>query len=350
MAVALDIPTLARAACRRPRVAARAITLIESKRADHQPPRTSWCRSCCPTPARRMRVGITGAPGVGKSTTIDALGTYLTEKGHKVAGAGGRSLFGAHRRLDPRRQDPHGAALALDPNAFIRPSPASGTLGGVAAKTRETMLLCEAAGYDVILVETVGVGQSETAVSDMTDFFLVLMLPGAGDELQGIKKGVVELADMIAVNKADGDNVKRANARRRRLSRRAAYPHAALAEHWSPPVDDLFGAHRRRHRELWEQGARASPQAMNAVRRVRGAPARAAGEVDVVHAGGPHPLRLDCDARLAIRAARDRRRPTSPMARSRPRSPPRQIAEVLRVEMEATRPPHRLRPFPRRAL
>ena len=144
------------------------------------------------------------------------------------------------------------ARLAVDPNAFIRPSPASGTLGGVAAKTRETMLLCEAAGYDVLMVETVGVGQSETTVADMTDFFLVLMLPGAGDELQGIKKGIVELADMIAVNKADGDNIARANAGGGRLSRRAAYPRAAIAE-LVAAGDDLFGADRRRHCRIVEQ-------------------------------------------------------------------------------------------------
>ena len=158
-----------------------------------------------------MRVGITGAPGVGKSTTIDALGTMLTKQGRKVAVLAvdpssrrtGGSILADKTRM---------ARLANDANAFIRPSPASGTLGGVAARTRETMLLCEAAGYDVVLVETVGVGQSEIAVADMTDFFLLLMLPGAGDELQGLKKGVVELADMIAVNKADGDNIARAKA------------------------------------------------------------------------------------------------------------------------------------------
>ena len=162
-----------------------------------------------PATGKAVRVGITGAPGVGKSTTIDTLGTMLTAKGHKVAvlavdpssSRSGGSILGDKTRM---------ARLAADPHAFIRPSPAAGTLGGVAAKTRETMLLCEAAGYDVVLVETVGIGQSETAVADMTDFFLALMLPGAGDELQGIKKGVVELADMIAVNKADGDNIVRA--------------------------------------------------------------------------------------------------------------------------------------------
>ena len=151
------------------------------------------------------------------------------------------------------------ARLAIDDNAFVRPSPSSGTLGGVAAKTRETMLLCEAAGFDVVLVETVGIGQSETAVADMTDFFLALMLPGAGDELQGIKKGLVELADMIAVNKADGDNVKRATDGGGRVSRGAAHPHSALAE-LDAAGADLFGADRQRHRRIVGAGA-AAPRA-----------------------------------------------------------------------------------------
>jgi len=187
-----------------------------------------------PQSGKALRVGITGSPGVGKSTTIDTLGTYLIEQKHKVAVLAvdpsstrtGGSILGDKTRM-PR--------LANDESAFIRPSPSSGTLGGVAAKTRETMLLCEAAGYDVILVETVGVGQSETAVADMTDFFLVLMLPGAGDELQGIKKGVVELADMIAVNKADGDNLKRAKAAAAEY-RAALHILKSPSPHWSPPV------------------------------------------------------------------------------------------------------------------
>ena len=188
---------------------ARAITLIESKRADHRRTAHQLVQELLPHTGKGVRLGITGAPGAGKSTTIDVLGTYLTGKGHKVAVLAvdpsstrtGGSILGDKTRM---------ARLASDPNAFVRPSPSSGTLGGVAAKTRETMLVCEAAGYDVVMVETVGIGQSETAVADMTDFFLVLMLPGAGDELQGLKKGIVELADMIAVNKADGDNIKRA--------------------------------------------------------------------------------------------------------------------------------------------
>ena len=189
---------------------ARAITLVESTRADHRATAHRLVQEVLPETGKAVRIGITGAPGAGKSTTIDALGTYLTGQGHKVAvlavdpssSRTGGSILGDKTRM---------ARLALDPDAFIRPSPSSGTLGGVAARTRETMLLCEAAGYDVIIVETVGVGQSETAVADMTDFFLVLMVAGTGDELQGIKKGIIELADMIAVNKADGDNIARAN-------------------------------------------------------------------------------------------------------------------------------------------
>src|ERR1700691_6170569 len=212
----------------------RAITLIESKRTDHRAAAAALTQALVQSTGNAVRVGITGSPGVGKSTTIDLLGTMLTAKGHKVAvlavDPSSRRTGGAIL-ADKTRM----AHLANDANAFIRPSPASGTLGGVAAKTRETMLLCEAAGYDVILVETVGVGQSEIAVADMTDFFLVLMLPGAGDELQGLKKGVVELADMIAVNKADGDNILRAKAAAAEY-RAALHILSPRSPHWSPPV------------------------------------------------------------------------------------------------------------------
>jgi LAO/AO transport system kinase len=215
-------------------VLSRAITLIESKRADHRGAAAALTQTLLLATGKAVRVGITGPPGVGKSTLIDALGSMLTSQGRKVAVLAvdpssrrtGGSILADKTRM---------ARLANDANAFIRPSPSSGTLGGVAAKTRETMLLCEAAGYDVVLVETVGVGQSEIAVSDMTDFFLVLVLAGAGDDLQALKKGVIELADMIAINKADGDNLARAKGA-------AAEYKAALhiltpaSSNWSPPV------------------------------------------------------------------------------------------------------------------
>jgi LAO/AO transport system kinase len=215
-------------------VLSRAITLVESKRADHRGVAAALTQALLADTGKAVRVGITGAPGVGKSTTIDALGSLLTRQGHKVAVLAvdpssrrtGGSILADKTRM---------AHLATDPNAFIRPSPASGTLGGVAAKSRETMLLCEAAGYDVVLVETVGVGQSEIAVADMTDFFLALMLPGAGDELQGLKKGIVELADMIAVNKADGDNLLRAKAAAAEY-RAALHILTPRSPTWSPPV------------------------------------------------------------------------------------------------------------------
>src|SRR5476649_1013000 len=213
---------------------ARAITLIESKRADHRKAAHHLVQELLPLTGKAVRLGITGAPGAGKSTTIDVLGTTLSKQDHKVAvlavdpssSRTGGSILGDKTRM---------ARLSASDHAYIRPSPASGTLGGVAAKTREAMLLCEAAGFDVVLVETVGIGQSETAVCDMTDFFLALMLPGAGDELQGIKKGLVELADMIAVNKADGDNINRANLAAAEY-RGALHILSPRSEHWHPPV------------------------------------------------------------------------------------------------------------------
>ncbi|GAB4515819.1 MAG: methylmalonyl Co-A mutase-associated GTPase MeaB [Roseibium sp.] len=230
---------------------ARAITLVESKKAEHRRLARQLIQELLPQTGKALRVGITGVPGVGKSTTIDTLGSNLTDAGHRVAVLAvdpsstrtGGSILGDKTRM---------ARLAVDRNAFIRPSPSAGTLGGVAAKTRETMLLCEAAGFDVILVETVGIGQSETTVADMVDFFLVLMLPGAGDELQGIKKGVLEIADMIAVNKAEGDGAVRARSAASDY-RAALHILAPKSPNWTPPVITISGLANEGLDHLWQQ-------------------------------------------------------------------------------------------------
>lgn len=230
---------------------ARAITLVESTRRDHRKTARALLDRLSDKTGQAIRVGITGVPGVGKSTTIEALGNRLTNAGHKVAvltvdpssSRTGGSILGDKTRMH---------TLAANPHAFIRPSPAAGTLGGVAAKTRETMLLCEAAGFDVILVETVGIGQSEITVADMVDFFLVLMLPGAGDDLQGLKKGVLEIADMITVNKADGDN-KQAAERAASEYRNALHILSPQSPTWSPPVLTHSGLKDDGVDALWEQ-------------------------------------------------------------------------------------------------
>ena len=226
----------------------RAITLIESRRADHQAQARALLTEIMPRTGQAQRIGITGVPGVGKSTFIESFGTLLTGRGHRVAvlavdptsRRSGGSILGDKTRM---------AKLAADDNAFIRPSPAGDTLGGVSRKTRETMLVCEAAGYDVILVETVGVGQSETVVADMVDFFLVLMLPNAGDELQGIKKGVLEVADLIAVNKADIDD--KAARRAARAYEVALHIMEQVDPDWSPPVHTVSGFSGLGLPELW---------------------------------------------------------------------------------------------------
>jgi len=186
------------------RALARAITLVESTRKDHRDAATALLADILPDTGQSIRLGITGVPGVGKSTFIEAFGLHLIDQGHRVAvlavdptsKRSGGSILGDKTRMGD---------LSRHPDAFVRPSPAGETLGGVARRTREAMLLCEAAGFDVVIVETVGVGQSETAVADMVDMFLLLLAPGGGDDLQGIKKGIVELADLLVVNKADGD-------------------------------------------------------------------------------------------------------------------------------------------------
>lgn len=232
-------------------VLARTITLLESSKPEHRQLAQEVLSLLLPHSGGAHRVGITGVPGVGKSTFIDQLGVNLTAAGHRVAVLAvdptsrrtGGSILGDKTRME---------RLSVDPAAFIRPSPAGRTLGGVARATRETILVCEAAGFDVVLVETVGVGQSETVVADMVDCFVVLMLAGAGDELQGIKKGVLELADLIAVNKADGANAER--ARQAAADYRAAlHLMRPASPTWTPPVLTCSGLTNEGLDELWHQ-------------------------------------------------------------------------------------------------
>jgi len=216
------------------RLIAKTITVIESSLPAHQRLAQTIIDLLLPYAGKAVRLGITGVPGVGKSTFIESLGTMLVKKGHRVAvlavdpssKRSGGSVLADKTRMEK---------LAVEERAFIRPSPSGGTLGGVARKTRETMIVCEAAGFDVVIVETVGVGQSETAVASMVDFFLVLMIAGAGDELQGIKKGILELADAVAVNKADGDNIDRAEFARKQYET-ALHFLAPSSPNWTPPV------------------------------------------------------------------------------------------------------------------
>ena len=216
------------------RLLSKAITLIESALDNHKQAAREVVSRLLPRSGQAVRLGITGVPGVGKSTFIESLGMFLIGQGHKVAVLAvdpSSTRSGGSIMADKTRME----RLAVQAEAYIRPSPSGGTLGGVARKTRETMIACEAAGFDVMIVETVGVGQSETTVASMVDFFLVLMLAGAGDELQGIKKGVLELADAIAITKADGDNVDKAQKARQAYAY-ALHLLAPASPDWDPPV------------------------------------------------------------------------------------------------------------------
>lgn len=231
-------------------ILARTITLVESNHAAHRHKAQEVLQGLLPHTGNAHRVGITGVPGVGKSTFIESLGMHLLEQEYRVAvlavdptsSVRGGSILGDKTRM---------TQLSTDPRAFVRPSPTQGSLGGVHRKTRETMLLCEAAGYDVVLVETVGVGQSETAVADMVDSYLVLMLAGAGDELQGIKKGILEVADIITINKADGDNAIPAKRARQEYAR-ALHFMTTPRSSWKTKVLTCSGLQRTGVPEVWE--------------------------------------------------------------------------------------------------
>lgn len=230
---------------------ARAITLIESTNEEHEVLGQEVLARLLPHTGGAARIGISGVPGVGKSTFIEAFGTYLTGRGHQVAVLAidpsstltGGSILGDKTRMQ---------RLSVDPNAYVRPSPSAGSLGGVARRTREASLLCEAAGFDVILIETVGVGQSEITVAGMVDFFLVLMLAGAGDELQGIKKGILEIADLIAINKADGPNADRARRAAREYQQALHYVKPSTPS-WQTPVATCSALERAGLDYIWSK-------------------------------------------------------------------------------------------------
>ena len=232
------------------RAIAKAITLLESTRPESFEQGQELLESLLPHAGQALRIGITGVPGVGKSTFIEAIGLFLIEQGHRVAVLAvdpssqltGGSIMGDKTRMNELAQHPH---------AFIRPSPSSGILGGVARKTRETMLICEAAGYDVVIVETVGVGQSETIVASMVDLFLLLMLPNAGDELQGIKKGVLELADLVVINKSDGKQETLAKTAQSEY-RKALHLLPSSKNSWTPQILRCSALEKRGMDKIWD--------------------------------------------------------------------------------------------------
>jgi len=232
-------------------ILSKAVTLIESSKPEHQKLAQEIIEKCLPHSGNSIRIGITGVPGVGKSTFIESLGKHITEKGGKLAVLA----------IDPSSERSKGSILgdktrmeelAGDKNAYIRPSPSAGSLGGVARKTRETIVLCEAAGFDHIFIETVGVGQSETAVHSMTDFFLLLMLAGAGDELQGIKRGIMEMADLIAINKADGNNREKAEMAKSQY-KNALHLFPVKDSRWNPLVITCSAIEKSGIQEIWNQ-------------------------------------------------------------------------------------------------
>lgn len=231
-------------------VLSQAVTLVESALPEHQETAQAIIEQCLPFAGKAIRVGITGVPGAGKSTSIDSFGMHLLEKGHKLAvlaidpssERSGGSILGDKTRMEK---------LSVAENAFIRPSPSAGSLGGVARKTRETIVLCEAAGFDYLFVETVGVGQSETAVHSMVDFFLLIQLAGTGDELQGIKRGIMEMADGIVINKADGDNIEKAQMAQRQL-RNALHLYPLPDSGWTPEVLTYSGYYNLGIEAVWE--------------------------------------------------------------------------------------------------
>ncbi len=232
------------------RALSRAITLVESSREDHRAQAINMLEGLAPAAGKSIRIGISGVPGVGKSTFIEAFGNHIADQGHRVAvlavdpssAITGGSILGDKTRME---------TLSRRDDVFIRPSPTSGTLGGVTRRTRESMLICEAAGFDVVIVETVGVGQSETAVADMTDMFLLMLLPGGGDELQGIKRGIMELADMVIVNKADGDmtTTARHSASDYLSALKLLHPRT---RNWSVPVKTCSALENRGVDEIWD--------------------------------------------------------------------------------------------------